>query len=181
MHRKKSNKEKKYFYHYFCKISKVHFFHKKGLSFVMNNSHNQVPNGLESFLNSNSHFGATKPLFICSWFLKNQCYFELDFYCLCSLQNSSSDSTKNQVHPTWFFKLDFSKIKCRSIGGFLWTRIVLSKTLVSWLISVAFWKIITGHITRLILTNSTWKPPLCISEVHRNEKVTSEMTLPHLC
>ena len=23
---------------------------------------------------------------------------------------------KNQVRPTWFFKLDFSKIKCRSIG-----------------------------------------------------------------
>ena len=26
-------------------------------------------------------------------------------------------SLKNQVHPTWFFKLVFSKIKCRSIGG----------------------------------------------------------------
>ena len=49
-----------------------------------------------------------------TWFFV---YFEIDFYCLCSLQNSSLKSTENQVHPTWFFKLDFSKTKCKSIGG----------------------------------------------------------------
>ena len=46
------------------------------------------------FLKSNQ----LHPLLICNWFLKNQVrkikfdklYFQLDFYCLCSLQKSSS-------------------------------------------------------------------------------------------
>ena len=41
-----------------------------------------------------------------SWFRVD---FELEFYCLCSLQNSSSKQTKNQVRPTWLFKLDYLK------------------------------------------------------------------------
>ena len=58
-----------------------------------------------------SYFGAaegTYALSICTWFLKNQVWKikldELDFYCLFSLRR------------TWFFKLDFSKIKYRWIG-----------------------------------------------------------------
>ena len=34
----------------------------------------------------------------------------------CSLQKSILKSTKNQVRRIWFFKLDISKIKCRSTG-----------------------------------------------------------------
>ena len=47
-------------------------------------------------------------LIICTWFLKNQVrqtwflvYFELDFYCLCSLQKSSSS---NLISQTGFYK-----------------------------------------------------------------------------
>ena len=36
-------------------------------------------------------------------------YFELDFYCLCSLQKSSLKKTKNPVRRTGFFKLEISK------------------------------------------------------------------------
>ena len=57
-----------------------------------------------------------------TWFLKNQVgkikFDELDFYCLCSLQKSISKlifAVKNLVRRTWFFKLDFSKIKYRWI------------------------------------------------------------------
>ena len=54
-----------------------------------------------------------------SWMNLIFVHFKLDFYCLRSLQNSCSKyvDKKNQVHPTWFFILDFLKIKCRSIGG----------------------------------------------------------------
>ena len=50
-------------------------------------------------------------------------YFKLDFYSLCSLQKSISKlifagytGSKNPVRRTWFFQLNFSKIKCRWIG-----------------------------------------------------------------
>ena len=60
-------------------------------------------------------------LLICTCFLKSQVwkikFDELDFYCLYSLQKSSSKLTKNLVCQTWFFRLDFSKIKYRSTGG----------------------------------------------------------------
>ena len=65
---------------------------------------------------------------ICTWILKNRVWkiqfdeldflsISNDFYCLCSLQKSGLKQTKNPVCRTWFFKLDFSKIKCRTIGG----------------------------------------------------------------
>ena len=48
-------------------------------------------------------------------------YFELDFYCLCSLLKSIS---KSPVRLTWFFQLDFSKIKYRSTGGQLYLETI---------------------------------------------------------
>ena len=47
-------------------------------------------------------------------------YFELDFYCLCSLHKSILKlilQVKNPVRRTWFFKLNFSEIKYRSTWG----------------------------------------------------------------
>ena len=45
-------------------------------------------------------------------------YFELDFFCMCSLQKIISKwflQVKNPVHGTWFFKLDISKVNWRWI------------------------------------------------------------------
>jgi hypothetical protein len=44
-------------------------------------------------------------------------YFELIFYCLGSLQKSSSKKIKNPVRQTRFFELDISKIMWRWIVG----------------------------------------------------------------
>ena len=56
-------------------------------------------------------------------------YFELNFYCLCSLQKSilklifagytgSEKQVRNSVCRTWFFQIDFSEIKYRSTEGY---------------------------------------------------------------
>ena len=52
-----------------------------------------------------------------SWILVD---FELDFYCLCSMQKSITIDfckAKNPVRWTWFFQLDFSKFQYRSTRG----------------------------------------------------------------
>ena len=41
-----------------------------------------------------------------TWFLV---YFKLEFWRLNRHKNSSSKQTKNQVRPTWLFKLDYLK------------------------------------------------------------------------
>jgi hypothetical protein len=68
------------------------------------------------------------PLSIFTWFFKSLVwkikfdeldffvYFKLYFYCLYSLQKSSSKLIKNTVCQTRFFELDISKIKWRWIG-----------------------------------------------------------------
>jgi hypothetical protein len=42
---------------------------------------------------------------------------ELDFLSTSNLNFAGYTGSKNQVHPTWFFQLDFLKIKFRAIGG----------------------------------------------------------------
>ena len=70
----------------------------------------------------------TFPLLICTWFLKNQFgkikLDELDFLSISNIllpafKIKIRNRQKNQVHPTWFFKLDFLRIKYRSIGGMI--------------------------------------------------------------
>ena len=67
----------------FCKINNVHFFHKKGLNLVLNNSHNQVWMGWNHFW---TQIFILVQLNFCQ--VDMHLIFELDFYCLCSLQNS---------------------------------------------------------------------------------------------
>ena len=73
------------------------------------------------------HFSDLYPLSFCTWFLKNKVqrtgflvYFELDFYCLGSLQKSSSS---NLILQTRFFKnqvqKDRRKVSPPSINNFL--------------------------------------------------------------
>jgi hypothetical protein len=57
---------------------------------------------------------------ICIWFLKNRAWKikldELDFLSILNLNFAGCTGSKNEIRPTWFFKLNFSKIKPRSIG-----------------------------------------------------------------
>ena len=53
------------------------------------------------------------------WWTGFLVYFELDFYCLCSLQKSISKlilQTENPARWPWVFQLNFSKFKYRSTG-----------------------------------------------------------------
>ena len=54
--------------------------------------------------------------------------FKLDFYCLCSLQKSSSKWTKNQVRPTWFFKNQV-QINRGLVGFLLWLQSLMQPCL----------------------------------------------------
>ena len=75
-------------------------------------------------------FYITHALLIWTWFLRNQfwrtwvfVYFKLDFYCLVRLKKRSLKYVdKKSSLSTLFFKLDFSKIKCRSTQQYFWTK-----------------------------------------------------------
>ena len=62
-------------------------------------------------------------------------YFELDFYCLVACKNQFRNwflQVKNPVCQTWFFKLDFSKIKYRWIGQKSYNNIIYNVLFFRW-------------------------------------------------